>query len=92
MFLLKKLISLVSSIPKKGKKMKKLFAASEIITEDDGKVRISGHQTQSFETQDEAVAYARKKATQYVGDTYGVFELTGTVIHPVPELDVTPVA
>lgn len=71
--------------------MKDLFIVTEIVTEDDGKVRISGHQNTSHATKAEAVEKARKQATKYIGDTYGVFDLTGTVIHPVPELDVTPV-
>lgn len=71
--------------------MKKLFISTEIVTEDDGKVRTSSHQNVSFETRAEAIAHVRKKASQYIGDTYGIFELTGTVVHPIPELDITPV-
>lgn len=71
--------------------MKTLYVSAEVVTDEDGKQKVYSHDAKSFERRDEAVGDARKRATKYVGDTYGIFELTGTVIHPVPELDVTPV-
>lgn len=72
--------------------MKTLYISGEIdIDEDTGKKRIYGHDFKSFETRDEAVTDARRRAAKYIGDVYGIFELTGTVVHPIPELDVTPV-
>lgn len=75
--------------------MKKLYFSAEVGSEktEDGVDRYFRRDLSSaFETREEAVERARKSATKHIGDTYGVFELTGTVIHPIPELDVTAVA
>jgi len=70
--------------------MQKMFVVTELVTEEDGKVRISSHQNTGHTSEAEAIEKARKQATKYVGDVYGVFALTGTVVHPIPELDLTP--
>lgn len=71
------------------------FLIAEILddTDKEGKTTkyIAGHSAVSFEKREDAVAKARKSATKYPGDVYGLFELTGTVTHPIPELDVVAV-
>lgn len=73
--------------------MKKAYIVAEVVeTKEDDKtiVTVYSHSATSHNTAGEATEKARKQATRYVGDTYGVFELTGTVVHPIPELDLTP--
>lgn len=72
--------------------MEKLYSAIKIGANADGSFHPEDTYSVSFrKDRGEAVAKARKNAANAVGDTWGVWELTGTVTQPVPELDVTPV-
>lgn len=75
--------------------MEKMYTIAEIekYTDENGveKTSISHYNSEAL-TRDEAVAKARTKATKNIGDVYGIFVLEGTVTHPIPELDVVPVA
>lgn len=79
------------SEPNKEKKMKTLYIAAKL-NEDKGKFSASGYGVFStHEKREDAVAKIRQAASNDVGTPFGLFTLEGTVTHPIPELDVTPV-